>query len=408
MNESLIILLFLSSSLVILIGYLAHLQRGVTQIPQLIPSPDFISINSLNLKLPKISVIIPAYNETDNIQDCVTSVLGSTDLSVDNLEVWVVDDQSTDDTLTILKTLQQNLGDLRLKLLPGLPRPEKTVWAGKNWACTQAAERCDGEFLLFIDADVRLKLGAIETVIQAAESEQIDLLNCIPALVCGSLAEWLVQPLIFINLLISLNSEAVKNPKTKTAFAAGPFMLFRRSAYEQVGGHQAVASLVAEDVALARLIKCNGLRLQHALGRDLASLRMYSSGQALWEGWTKNLYSGAQKSLWLMLFLALVMLSIYSIPWLGFVIVLGKSLLIGWKMLDGLAICLALSAILLQYKLRSLISQALYSPPKYWWLHSLGGLLVAVIAIASVIKTETGWGWTWRGRSLKPLKKSIQ
>ncbi|MCC5621827.1 hypothetical protein [Nostoc sp. CHAB 5715] len=58
-------------------------------------------------------------------------------------------------------------------------------------------------------------------------------------------------------------------------------------------------------------------------------------------------------------------------------------------------------AILLQYNLRTLAAQASHSSPKYWWLHSLGGLLVAVIAIASVIKTETGWGWTWRGRSLK-------
>lgn len=400
MTDTLILLLFLSVSLVILTGYLAHFQRAVAQIPQLSPSPDLISSNSLNFNRPKISVIIPAYNEAENIQDCVTSVLDSTDLSANNLEVWVVDDRSTDDTLTILKILQQNLGDSRLKLLPGLPRPEKKVWIGKNWACAQAVERCEGEFLLFIDADVRLKRGAIETVIQAAQSEKIDLLNCIPALVCGSLSEWLVQPLIFINLLISLNSAAAKNPKTKTAFAAGPFMLFRRSAYEQVGGHQAVASQVAEDVALARLVKHHGLRLQHALGRDLASLRMYSSWKTLWEGWTKTLYSGAQRSVWLMLFLALVMLSIYSIPWLGLVIVLGKSLVIGWKTLDWFAICLAAIAILLQYKLRLLTAQALDTPPKYWWLQGLGGLLVAIVAVASIIKTETGWGWTWRGRSL--------
>jgi hypothetical protein len=39
-------------------------------------------------------------------------------------------------------------------------------------------------------------------------------------------------------------------------------------------------------------------------------------------------------------------------------------------------------------------------PVRYWGLRWLGGLLVAAIAIASIIKTETGWGWTWRGRSL--------
>jgi hypothetical protein len=100
------------------------------------------------------------------------------------------------------------------------------------------------------------------------------------------------------------------------------------------------------------------------------------------------------------------MLSIYSIPWLGLVILLGKSLFIGWKALDWFAICLALSAIILQYNLRLLASQALQNPPKYWWLHGLGGLLVAVIAVASVVKTETGWGWTWRGRSLSSTQET--
>lgn len=77
--------------------------------------------------------------------------------------------------------------------------------------------------MLFIDADVRLKYGAIETVIQVAKSENVDLLNCIPGLICGSLSEWLIQPLMFINLVVSLNSAGVKNPRTKTAFAFGNF-----------------------------------------------------------------------------------------------------------------------------------------------------------------------------------------
>ncbi len=37
---------------------------------------------------------------------------------------------------------------------------------------------------------------------------------------------------------------------------------------------------------------------------------------------------------------------------------------------------------------------------KYGALTFVGGILVGAIAIASMIKTETGWGWTWRGRAL--------
>ena len=396
-----LLLLTIFLSLVGLITYLAHLQNAVAEIHQLSPSTGVICDNPPNSGFPRVSVIVPAYNEADNIQDCVTSILSSTSLSAENLEVWVVDDQSTDETLMILQTLQQNLGDPRLKILPGLPGPEGRVWIGKNWACAQATECAKGEFLLFIDADVRIKPGAIEAALQAALSDHIDLLNCIPAIVCGSLAEWLVQPLMFINLLISLNYKVVKDPKTETAFAAGPVMLFRRSAYKKVGGHRGVASQVAEDVALARLIKRSGLKLGYRLGAKIATLRMYRSWSALWEGWTKVLYVGAQRNFLIMLYLAFVMLTIYSIPWLVLVFILGKSLVTNWEIIDWLTCGIALIAIILQYKLQTLAAEAFHSRSKYWWLNGLGGLLVAVMAIASVIKTETGWGWTWRGRSLK-------
>ena len=333
-----LLLLTIFLSLVGLITYLAHLQNAVAEIHQLTPSKDILGDNLPNSGFPRVSVIVPAYNEADNIQDCVTSILSSTSLSVENFEFWVVDDQSIDKTPIILQTLQQNIGDPRLKILSGLPRPKTKIWTGKNWACTQAAERSEGEFLLFVDADVRIKPGAIEAAIQAAISENIDLLNCIPAIVCKSLSEWLVQPLIFINLLISLNYRFVKDPKTETAFAAGPFMLFRRSAYEKIGGHQAVASKVAEDVALARLIKRSGLKLGYRLGAKIATLRMYRSWSALWEGWTKVLYVGAQRNLLIMLYLAFVMLTIYSIPWLVLVIILGKSFATNWETIDWLTV----------------------------------------------------------------------
>ena len=396
---SLFLLLLVSVSIQLV--YLKQLERAVQEL-SVLHEVEAIEKSAFSLAtFPKISVIIPAFNEEDNIHDCVISVLSSSDLTTEFLEVWVVDDHSTDETLMILQTLQQSLRDPRLKLIPGLPRPEGQVWIGKNWACAQAAECAGGEFLLFIDADVRLKPGAIEAALQAALSEHVDLLNCIPALVCGSLAEWLVQPLMFINMLVSFNSAVVKDPNTETAFAGGFFLLFRRSAYEQVGGHRAVASQVAEDVALARLIKRSGLKLQYVLGASVASLRMYRSWAALWEGWTKVLYVSVQRNWLIMLYLALVMLSIYSVPWLGLAIILGKSLVISLKALDLIVISAALIAILLEYNLRSLAAQALHSSPKYWWLDGLGGLLVAVIAVVSVIKTETGWGWTWRGRSLK-------
>ena len=402
--QSGISLLILLISLMTLLGYLKALSQAVVQLPRINSSemPDQLVLPKL--KTPTVSVIIPAFNEAENIEACVRSVLNSSQLSVEFLEVWVVDDQSTDDTLVILNTLQQNLADPRLKVLCGLQRPEAQIWTGKNWACYQAAQKATGEFLLFIDADVCLKPGAIAAVVQAAIAEQIDLLTCIPAVVCGSLLEWLVQPLIFINVLVAFNSKLVKNPNTKTTYALGPFLLFRNSTYRAIGGHQAIAGEIAEDVAFARKIKHGGFKLKHVLGPNLATLRMYRTSAALWEGWTKVLYVGAQRSLSAMGLLAFVMLAIYCVPWLGLILTLHQLFTAGTP-LYGVELGLAGLAIWLQYKVRSIGSAALGTSTQYWWLQSFGGLLIAVMAIVSVIKAETGWGWTWRGRSLRPKKR---
>ncbi len=402
-SNDVILLVLLLASVVTSIGYLVSVHQAAKQLPRIDLSEIFDN-NDPAVQSPTVSVIIPAYNEEDNIAECVKSILTSTQLSEEHLDVWVVDDQSTDRTLEILQTLQLQLADPRLKILSGLPRPNGQVWTGKNWACQQGADRAKGDFFLFIDADVRLKPKSISAVIQTALDRQLDFLTCVPTIVCGSLIEWLVQPLMFINLIVTFNSEIVKDPTTKTTYALGPFLLFRSSIYRAIGGHQAIADQPAEDVALARNIKHQGFRLQQFLGAELASLRMYQNWTSLWEGWTKVLYIGAQRSVSLMALLVVVMLLIYTIPWISLIIAIFQCLQ-AFTTLHYLEFGLAVLTILLQYWIRQTGAQALGSSTKYWWLQGIGGLLVAVLAIASIIKTETGWGWTWRGRKLTLPKK---
>lgn len=71
------------------------------------------------------------------------------------------------------------------------------------------------------------------------------------------------------------------DPESPVAFAAGPFMLFRREAYTAIGGHRAMAAEVVEDLALARCIKATGYRLRYCLGLDAVELQMYADLPAL-------------------------------------------------------------------------------------------------------------------------------
>ena len=272
---------------------------------------------------------------------------------------------------------------------------------GKNWACSHAMEQVSSTWVLFLDADVRLQPQALRRALAQAEADGADLLSLAPRLGCGCLAEWMVQPIMASLLGLGFPIEAANDPASAVAFAAGPFMLFRRSSYNAIGGHRALAGEVVEDLALARRIKSQGLRLRYLLGLDVAELRMYANFSALWEGWTKNWLLGLGGNVARALGAALVVVLLFSGPWL-----LAPAALIAAVLRPEqrgpllLTLGLALLGIGLQLALRLWTRRQFQVPLSWWWLMGAGGLVVGAIGPVSVWRTLTGRGWTWRGRSL--------
>lgn len=347
--------------------------------------------------LPSISVIIPAYNEAVNITGCLEAVLGNDLPKGARLQVIVADDESTDETEDLAALAATN--DERLEAFTVPPRPTDQVWLGKNWACAQAVKKATGEYVLFLDADVRLEKGAIAQTLTNAKTYQTDLLSCAPKIVCGCFSEWIVQPLIALLIAVGFSFEGVNDPAAPNkSAAAGPFMLFRKAAYDKIGGHASVASNPVEDFALAREIKTNGLTLRYVLGLEVASVRMYRSFGDLWEGWTKNFHVAGGRNVLATFFSAGAIALLFVVPWLGLAIGIG-GLLLGASAAKAILL-LAVLAVALQLYMRLSASDVIEQPWRYLWLGWLGGGIVSAIALTSLVKTETGWGWTWRGRSL--------
>ena len=390
---------------------LLELQLG--RAPRLGPNPDPGPLQASFLRL-----VIPVYNEASNIVACLDAALASQNPGL-AWELVVADDGSSDATVALAQARFQSeeanqaneanesnmanhagAGPTR-RLLDVGPRPEGERWCGKNWPASQAAALewpagdPSAQWLLFIDADVRLETAALQAVLQevagvTAAGPPVDLLTLAPRLECGCLAEWLVQPIVASLLGLGFPLKRSNDPADATAFAAGPFMLFRRSAYEAIGGHRAVAGEVVEDLALAGAIKASGHRLLYQLGVDLVRLRMYLDLASLWEGWTKNWYLGVDRNPFKAIGSALVVLGGFSLPWL----------LLPLALLDRSLGLIGLVAIGLQLAIRLWSRWRFGSPLRYWWLAWLGGLLIGAIVPASIWKTTTGQGWTWRGRSL--------
>ena len=105
-----------------------------------------------------LTVVVPAYNEAANIAACLTSLLSSEDPCGD-WRVLLVDDRSSDATVAIAQETAGACGatEPRFSLLDAGPRPVGERWVGKNWACSRAMEQVVSEWVLFVDADVRLQ-----------------------------------------------------------------------------------------------------------------------------------------------------------------------------------------------------------------------------------------------------------
>jgi len=405
--------------LVILIAGLARLYARAPRLAELQESGSdatasaTASVAASNaLANTSLTVVVPAYNEAANIAACLTSLLRSEDPCAD-WRVLLVDDRSSDATLAIAQEAAGACGatEPRFSLLDAGPRPVGERWVGKNWACSRAMEQVVSEWVLFVDADLRLQPATLRRALAQAMADGADLLSLAPRLSCGCLAEWLVQPIMASLLGLGFPIEAANDPASAVAFAAGPFMLFRRSTYLAIGGHRALASVVVEDLALARRIKQGGHRLRYLLALDALELRMYSDFGSLWEGWTKNWLLGLDGDVAKALVASAAVLLMFSGPWLlaPAAALLAAGLaplglapvgLPGVRLVLLAALGLAVAGIGLQLVLRLWIRRQFQLPLSFWWLMGAGGLVVAAIGPVSVWRTLSGRGWTWKGRPL--------
>ncbi|WP_108667952.1 glycosyltransferase [Euzebya rosea] len=233
---------------------------------------------------PSVSVLIPARDEADRLGPTLEAVLSQEGV---DLEVLVLDDGSTDDTAVVARGVAD--GDRRFRLLNGRAVPDG--WLGKPFACWQLAEAARGEVLVFVDADVTLRPGALAACVDMLHQGEMDLLSPYPRQVAHGVAERLVQPLLQWSWLTFLPLRLAERSASPSMTAGnGQLIVARADCYRAAGGHQQVRAEVIEDVELARAFKRAGLRVGMADGTDLATCRMYHGWAELREGYSKSLW----------------------------------------------------------------------------------------------------------------------
>lgn len=246
------------------------------QMPRLDPAPPAVSPETL----PRVSVVVAARNEELDLPATLDGLLAQ---DYPNLEIIVVEDSSTDRTREVIDA---RAPPVRRVDLPPLP----AGWVGKNWACWNGARAATGEWLLFEDADVRTHPTAVRTTLEWAEREHADLASIGPMVDMRSFWERVVLPFYIQVVLTYFRAPHVNRPHSRSAMANGQFWLTPRTAYYEVGGHEAVRSIVLEDVAIARRYRAAGRTLRFAWAPALAQTRMYRDRKEMFEGLLKNVH----------------------------------------------------------------------------------------------------------------------
>ena len=229
-----------------------------------------------------VTAIVPARNEEAVIAACIASLANQPEIG----EILVVNDQSTDGTASVVKSLLGKVPNLRLLEAGGLP----DGWVGKNHALWVGVQQAKCAWLLFTDADAEHERNSASRAIQIAQEHNAALVSFSPEQIAETWYEKALIPYIYLRLAKRFSYEKVNDPSSPAAAANGQFLMMRRDVYDSIGGHSSVAGEVLEDVALAMRVKAAGHRIWFSSGKGIVCVRMYRSFQAMWQGWKKNLY----------------------------------------------------------------------------------------------------------------------
>jgi chlorobactene glucosyltransferase len=343
---------------------------------------------------PRISVLVPARDESANIAECVRGLLAQ---SYPATEILVLDDHSTDDTAAIVRGIGTEQGDGRLRLLPGRERPDG--WIGKHWACHQLAEAAVGDWLLFVDADTRHRPDSIAATLALAQQYDADLLSLLPRQITASLGERVLVsqlPLIihaFLPIALVLRKERWARP---FAGAFGPCFLFRRIWYKELGGFASVHGFFAEDMRFAVATKRRGGQLVLADGTTVVACRMYRSFVDAWLGMARNALPAALGSPAIYWSFVAAWAALFVLP-PATVIALAARRLTGRPPASPSMLRLALGATAGQLALRLAVGRHHRWSLRDVALQPLGAMLTLGVLIDSWCRHRTS-AVTWRGR----------
>lgn len=113
----------------------------------------------------KVSVIIPVYNVELYLRECLNSVINQT---LDNYEIIIVDDGSTDNSLNIASQYKEKYGFVKILKQSNL---------GASVARNVGVKNAKGEYIYFLDSDDYIEKDTLKKCYEISKQNDLDILT---------------------------------------------------------------------------------------------------------------------------------------------------------------------------------------------------------------------------------------
>jgi hopene-associated glycosyltransferase HpnB len=329
-----------------------------------------------DIALDEITVLIPARNEADVIQDTLQSVIEQGP----GLKIVLIDDSSED--ATVEKARQMRISDLGIIRSEPLP----PGWSGKLWALEQGRLHVATPYTLLLDADIELARGIVKTLRDKMDREGIPFVSLMAMPSMSGSWEKLLMPAFVHFFKVLYPFGHVNSQRTRVAAAAGGCILVETRMLDQIGGFESIKSAVIDDCALARRVKLQGSKIWLGLTHSVKSVRSYQQLREIWDMVARTAFAQLHYSVGLLILCTLVMLLVYQVP---VVMVASSNIVIRYLALGSLVIMFLTYVPILRFYHRS-------------WAWALGLPLIAALFLAmtwtSAIRYWRGERTRWKGR----------
>lgn len=190
--------------------------------------------------LPSLSVLVPARNETGQLDACLQALTAS---DYPKLEIIVLDDCSVvRETPEIIRSYAHG----GVRFIHG-ELPDETRWLAKNWAYEQLAREANGELILFCGVDALFDPTSIRQLVETLVMRKKDMLSVMPLRLIKRETENSLLQIMRYYWEMCLPRRLFKRPPVLSTC-----WLIRRSAFDHMGGMEAVSRSVNPEAHFAR------------------------------------------------------------------------------------------------------------------------------------------------------------